>query len=128
MVTVAHGQVARVKELVGRHQTLAKATYDWGFGDWESALGAASHVGNREIAEFLSGERGPAVNLFSRDARSARRGQGVRDRVAGRHSGSRARTASRSFVTRWQAGRRPGRYSTTSSSSAERTIGFRRSH
>src|SRR4051812_885380 len=44
MVTVAHGQVARVKELVGRNQTLAKASYDWGFGDWESALGAASHV------------------------------------------------------------------------------------
>lgn len=53
MVVVSHGNVARVKELVGRQATLAKATYDWGFGDWETALGAASHVGNREIAEFL---------------------------------------------------------------------------
>ena len=53
MVVVAHGNVARVKELVGRHATLAKATWDWGFGDWETALGAASHVGNREIAELL---------------------------------------------------------------------------
>jgi hypothetical protein len=53
MVAVSHGNVARVKELVGRQQTLAKATWDWGFGDWESALGAASHVGNREIAELL---------------------------------------------------------------------------
>ena len=25
----------------------------WGYGDWETALGAASHVGNREIAELL---------------------------------------------------------------------------
>jgi hypothetical protein len=64
MVTVAHGQVARVKELVGRHQTLAKATYDWGFGDWESALGAASHVGNREIAEFLLAN-GARPSIFS---------------------------------------------------------------
>lgn len=53
MVVVAHGNVARVKELVGRQPTLAKATFDWGFGDWETALGAASHVGSREIAELL---------------------------------------------------------------------------
>jgi hypothetical protein len=53
MVVVAHGNVARVKELVGRQATLAKATWDWGFGDWETALGAASHVGNREIAALL---------------------------------------------------------------------------
>ena len=53
VVVVAHGNVTRVKELVGKRATLAKATWDWGFGDWETALGAASHVGNREIAEFL---------------------------------------------------------------------------
>jgi len=53
MVVVAHGNVARVKELVGRQPTLAKATFDWGFGDWETALGAASHVGSRDIAELL---------------------------------------------------------------------------
>src|SRR5215467_7419110 len=64
MVTVAHGNVARVKELVGRHQTLAKAAYDWGYGDWESALGAASHVGNREIAEFLIAN-GARPTIFS---------------------------------------------------------------
>src|SRR5262249_23734694 len=64
MVMVAHGNVARVKELVGRHQTLAKAAYDWGFGDWETALGAASHVGNREIAEFLLAN-GARPTLFS---------------------------------------------------------------
>jgi hypothetical protein len=52
-VVVAHGNVARLRVLVGRQQTLAKATYDWGFGDWESALAGAAHVGNREIAEYL---------------------------------------------------------------------------
>lgn len=64
MVVVAHGNVARVKELVARHQTLAKAAWDWGFGDWEDALGAASHVGNREIAELLLAN-GARPTIFS---------------------------------------------------------------
>ncbi len=64
MVVVAHGNVARVKELVGRQATLAKATWDWGFGDWETALGAASHVGNREIAELLIAN-GAHPSIFS---------------------------------------------------------------
>jgi hypothetical protein len=64
MVGVAHGNMARVKELVGRQRTLAKASWDWGFGDWESALGAASHVGNREIAEFLLAN-GARPSIFS---------------------------------------------------------------
>jgi hypothetical protein len=64
MVGVSHGNFARVKELVSRHQTLAQASWDWGFGDWETALGAASHVGNRAIAEFLI-ENGAAPTIFS---------------------------------------------------------------
>lgn len=53
MVVVAHGDAGRVKELVSRQPALAKAAWDWGFGDWETALGAASHMGNREIAGLL---------------------------------------------------------------------------
>jgi hypothetical protein len=53
MVTVAHGNVARVKELVSTRPALARAAWDWGYGDWETALGAASHVGNKEIAAVL---------------------------------------------------------------------------
>jgi hypothetical protein len=53
MVTVAHGNFPRVKELVDRQPSLAKAAWDWGFGDWETALGAASHVGSRPVAEYL---------------------------------------------------------------------------
>jgi hypothetical protein len=64
MVVVAHFNVARVKELVGRQATLAKATWDWGFGDWETALGAASHTGNREIAEILL-RNGAHPTIFS---------------------------------------------------------------
>src|SRR3954451_11330466 len=51
MVSVSHGNIKRVRELVEARPALAKAAWDWGFNDWESALGAASHVGNREIAE-----------------------------------------------------------------------------
>src|SRR5437868_2501340 len=50
MVTVAHFNLTRVKELVGARPALARAAQDWGFGDWEDALGAASHTGNRPIA------------------------------------------------------------------------------
>jgi hypothetical protein len=53
VVGVSHADVKRVRELVERQPALANATIDWGFGDWESALGAASHMGRREIAEVL---------------------------------------------------------------------------
>ena len=53
MVTVAHSDVKRVRELLARQPALANAAIDWGFGDWEDALGAAAHTGRREIAEVL---------------------------------------------------------------------------
>lgn len=53
IVGVSHGNFEKVKELVGQRPELAGAAWDWGFGDWETALGAASHVGRRDIAEFL---------------------------------------------------------------------------
>jgi hypothetical protein len=64
LVTVAHFDVKRVKELVEARPSLAKASWDWGFGDWETALGAASHMGNRAIAEYLLA-KGAAPTLFS---------------------------------------------------------------
>jgi hypothetical protein len=53
MVGVSHGNVARVRALVAERPALARAAWDWGYGDWETALGAASHVGNPEIAGIL---------------------------------------------------------------------------
>jgi hypothetical protein len=53
VVGASHGNLARVKELVSAHPTLARASWDWGFGDHEAAIDAASHMGNRPIAEFL---------------------------------------------------------------------------
>jgi len=53
MVGVSHGNLSRVNELLALHPNLSNAAWDWGFGDWESALGAASHMGNVEIAYAL---------------------------------------------------------------------------
>lgn len=64
IVGVSHGNIARVKELLARQPELAKASWDWGFGDWETALGAASHVGNRAIAELLLAH-GAGPTIFS---------------------------------------------------------------
>lgn len=64
MVTVSHFDFNRVKELVEARSALARAAWDWGFGDWETALGAASHMGNRPIAEYLIA-KGARPSLFS---------------------------------------------------------------
>jgi hypothetical protein len=64
MVGVSHGNVPRVKELLAAHASLANAAWDWGFGDWETALGAASHVGNHEIAALLL-DHGARPSIFS---------------------------------------------------------------
>jgi hypothetical protein len=53
IVSVSHGNLARVKELVSARPALARASWDWGYGDWETAIDAASHVGHRPIAELL---------------------------------------------------------------------------
>jgi len=53
IVGASHGNLARVKEMVTARPALARASWDWGFGDWETPIDAASHVGNRPIAEFL---------------------------------------------------------------------------
>jgi len=64
VVLVAHARFDRLRELVTPRPTLAKASWDWGFGDWESALGAASHMGRRDMADFLI-EHGARPTIFS---------------------------------------------------------------
>lgn len=64
VVAASHGNIEAVRELVEARPALAKAAIDWGFGDWESALGAAAHTGNREIAELLI-SKGARPTFFS---------------------------------------------------------------
>lgn len=63
-VRVSHGDLARVKELLAEEPGLVNACWNWGGDDWESALGAAAHTGQREIAELLLA-RGARMDLFA---------------------------------------------------------------
>ncbi len=60
----AHADLARVTELLADYPTLIHAAFDWGNGDWETALGAAAHSGRRDIAEFLL-SKGAQLDIFS---------------------------------------------------------------
>lgn len=64
VVLFSHFDLDAVRELVGERPELAQASWDWGFGDWESPVGAASHVGRRDIVEFLL-RHGARPNLFT---------------------------------------------------------------
>jgi len=64
MVRKAHSDLNRVKELVAQEPKLVNACWDWGGGDFESALGAAAHTGRREIAEFLL-DNGARIDIFA---------------------------------------------------------------
>lgn len=52
-VGASHGRFEELKALIDPVPELAKAAYDWGFGDWEDCIGAASHVGSRECTAYL---------------------------------------------------------------------------
>lgn len=63
IVTVAHFSLDKVKEVVEPHPQLVKAAIDWGFGDWETPLGAACHMGRKDIATYLL-SNGATPSLF----------------------------------------------------------------
>lgn len=63
-VANSHGNLERVKELLTQEPALINAVWDWGGGDWESGLGAASHVGRRDIAEYLLAH-GARLDIFA---------------------------------------------------------------
>ena len=60
----AHGNLDKVLELLDREPALIHAAWDWGGGDWETGLGAASHMGRKDIANFLL-EHGARLDLFA---------------------------------------------------------------
>ena len=63
-VAKAHGDLDGVQALLGEQPALVNATWDWGGGDFETALGAAAHMGRRDIALFLL-ERGARLDVFA---------------------------------------------------------------
>jgi hypothetical protein len=62
-VIYAHSDLARVRQLLDKESALLNATIDWGGGDWESGLGGASHMGRRDIVDFLL-DRGARIDIF----------------------------------------------------------------
>lgn len=60
----SHADLARVTELLADYPTLIHAAFDWGNGDWETALGAAAHSGRRDIVEFLL-SKGARLDIFT---------------------------------------------------------------
>lgn len=63
-VANAHGDLDYVRAAVEAQPALANAAWDWGGGDWETGLGAAAHMGRRDIAELLLAS-GARLDLFA---------------------------------------------------------------
>ena len=60
----AHGDIARVRDLLDGQPALINAAWDWGVGDWETGLGAAAHMGRRDIALHLLAN-GARMDIFA---------------------------------------------------------------
>ena len=52
-VIAGHFNLSAVEKMLAEDPTLINGAIDWGNGDFETALGGASHMGRRDIAEFL---------------------------------------------------------------------------
>ena len=60
----AHGNLERVQELLEQEPMLLNAAWDWGGGDWETGLGAAAHMGRKDIARYLLA-KGARLDIFA---------------------------------------------------------------
>lgn len=63
-VRVSHGKMDKVKEMLAEHPTLLNAAHDWRRGDFETGLGAASHVGHKVLVQYFL-EQGAQANIFT---------------------------------------------------------------
>jgi hypothetical protein len=63
-VIAGHFNLDAVKEMLAADPTLINGAIDWGNGDFETALGGASHMGRRDIAEFLL-EHNARMDIFA---------------------------------------------------------------
>jgi len=63
-VASAHHDLATVQSMIEVEPALLHAAMNWGGGDWETALGAAAHVGRQDIARYLLAQ-GAHLDLFA---------------------------------------------------------------
>jgi hypothetical protein len=64
LVANAHADLEAVRSALAKEPRLVNAAWDWGGGDWETGLGAAAHMGRRDIAELLL-DHGARLDLFA---------------------------------------------------------------
>ena len=62
-VIFAHSDLEMVKKLYDKNPLLLNGAMDWGKGDWETALGGASHMGRKDIVKFLL-SKGARIDIF----------------------------------------------------------------
>jgi hypothetical protein len=63
-VIAGHGNLPAVKAMLAEQPNLINGAIDWGNGDFETALGGASHMGRRDIAEYLL-ENNARMDIFA---------------------------------------------------------------
>ena len=63
-VIAGHANLPAVKAMLAEEPNLINGAIDWGNGDFESALGGASHMGRRDIAEYLL-EHNARMDIFA---------------------------------------------------------------
>lgn len=63
-VQAGHSDLAKVKAMLALAPALIHARWDWGDGDWESALEGAAHMGRADIVRHLLAN-GARVDSFS---------------------------------------------------------------
>ena len=61
-VIASHFNLDKVRAMFADRPSLLTVQYQWGENDFEDGLGAASHVGNRPIAEFFL-EQGVPISI-----------------------------------------------------------------
>lgn len=63
-VIAGHSNLPAVKKMLEKNPGLINGAIDWGNGDFETALGGASHMGRRDIAEYLL-EHNARLDIFA---------------------------------------------------------------
>jgi ankyrin repeat protein len=58
-VIAGHGDLEKVQQMLAVQPELLNVAHQWGENDFETAVQAAAHVGNAEIAEYLLAQGAP---------------------------------------------------------------------
>lgn len=62
-VIAGHGNLEKVKQMLAQEPGLLNACWDWGGGDFETAIEGAGHTGNKDCANYLLSQ-GARMNIF----------------------------------------------------------------